>query len=202
MNKSAKKIITSITFVLLLAYAASLYADGVYDREKASNDIDWPFREYALYGSWHVQCSLHFTPPKYKSRTCELRYTDGSKDNSGRYETFGTSPVVEINALGDRPPYLLIKMGYIYSNKGNYEASFEVDGTKFEKVVPRSASYRGWHNSEAVPVINSFISGNVAKYDYVANPGRIEDTVSLKGFTNAWNHAVKFTGYDPLSTGS
>ena len=91
-------------------------------------------------------------------------------------------------------------MGNSFNHRGNYAAELEVGERKFSKDIDRNATFRGWYNSDAVPVVKSFISGDVVKYKYAANAGPITDSVSLKGFTKAWQHAVSFTKYDPLAT--
>ena len=113
-------------------------------------------------------------------------------------DTLGRGPVIELGITQTKGPSLRIRTGYRVQSYS--DVLLKVGDQEVRRNYDEAIDYAVWRDDDALEVIQLFIQHNAVLYSYTSRGGGSQKgKTSLVGFTKAWQFAVKFVGYDPLS---
>ena len=180
-----------IIIVGLLSSAIAQSSDP-YWSEKRGDKVSTAYRS----GDWHVECSGNIY--SNKNRSCKLEETTGEKTRSGHYDTSGQGPSVFLMLGRDGRQHLTIEPGWKVREYG--ALILTVGDQEFKVRHGNQGGKPSWRGGDALPIVQAFIGGNYAQYEYPGAGTRyFKSRTSLIGFTKAWSIATEYVGYNPIA---
>ena len=174
--------ITAVTCTSLLADIT------VYKQETKSGRRSYE-KTYGISSFWRAEATLQTTGPEKGYKRCGVDPTDGSRyPRTGHYKTI------------DGPSFAI----FDHPESGR-SLRLGIPGRMRKvttlRVGPRSFDYKSDHFSnvpedEARAFVPLFISESRATWELEGK----SMSISLVGFTDAWNYCTTFVGFDPLKT--
>lgn len=154
----------------------------------------------AISERWHLKCEAR--PDSYLNtmKRCELDPTNGQRAQGDRYYRLLDGVKVELWNRYD--PYRNLQPDVSVRIKGvifNKQMAIEVGGKRFEKQASNKEHGYEWYSTEAGEIVRYLLNYSHLQYEYDLFARHINRSYqSLAGFREVWEHAVRFTGFNPL----
>lgn len=189
-------VVAVFTVIYLMAGSLPAWALDIYKSESYQQANS---KEYAISDAWHLKCVSKLDQHGQSAKYCELEPTSGSHPLDSAYRMLNGVKVAIWNAYdpykGIEPNTSVKITGVLYHK----EMSITVGGQRFSKLAENKAHGYEWYADEANKIILQLLNAPNLQYEYdlfarYVNRGQ----QSLQGFREAWDHAVKFTRFNPF----
>lgn len=183
-----KYLITHLLLAAILFFLTPSYAEVVTYKEETNTGTPTYVSLYGVSSYWKVKATRSRTSFGWTGyRRCGITPTDGGRyPKTGHYNSIDGPNFIIIDSpefgkkLSMGIPARMRKVSTLTVGSRRYDYEYD----HFSKVP----------ESEALAFVPLFISEPRAKWSLEGKTG----SVSLVGFTDAWNYCVQFVGFDPL----